>query len=227
METENKGTENQDLEQAPAAGESVISEDKAVAKFTALRSRAQAAEMRAERAEGVIEGMKQAAVKAAPPAVSPIDAHVAKQVSEGVDEEDVTISPALYRRQKQFELQVSNRETEATATQAQKATQVQAITEAKLVHDDWDDVIATGEPKLSKGELLDIANAGGDYGELAYTKCKAAIERAKPKTEKPAPENKPGEPEEKVVVKKQEPATQDEILAAADGDPGLAAAMNL
>ncbi len=224
-ETENKGTENQDLEQTPPASESAFSE-KAIETISGLRKRSQAAELRAERAEGVAEGMQQVAAKAEPPAVSPLDAHIAKQVADGVDEEDVTISPSLYRRQKVFETQVANKETAAMTTKVHQDAQFQSIRDTKLIHDDWDETIAAGESNLTKGELVDLQDAGDNYGELAYAKCKAATERAKPKTEKPAPETKPGEPETKVEAKKPEPATRQEILDAA-GDPGIAAVMEL
>ena len=155
METENKGTENQDLDKTSPASESVISEEKAVAKFTALRSRAQAAELEAAELKGKLAGIQEAATKTAPPAVSPLDAEITRQAAEGIAEDDMTISPAIYRKHELFKEQVANQNAET-----------------------------------------------------------------------PAPETKPGEPEEKVEAKKQEPPTQQEILDAA-GDPAIAAAMEL
>lgn len=217
-ETE-QSIENQELEQAPPAGEAVktedkvIPEDKAVAKFTKLRQRAQDAEVRASRAEGVIEGMKQAAAKAAPPAVSPIDAEIARQVAEGVDAEDVTISAALYRKQKQYESQVANKESEAAASEALVTSQTESIAAARLKHDDWDDVVKLGEGHLTKGELVDIQAAGDNYALEAYVKCKAATDRAKPKPDNAAQNTSKQESKAELESAKKHVPTQDEILS--------------
>lgn len=236
MEETEQSTENQELEQAPPAGEAVaaddkvIAEDVAVAKFTKLRQRAQDAELRAAKAEGVIEGMSKTAEKAAPPSVSPIDAEIARQVAEGVEEEDVTISAALYRKQKQYELQVANKESKAAASETLVAAQNQSIAAARLVHDDWDEVVKAGEQHLTQGEMVDIRAAGDNYAAEAYAKCKAATERAKPKTDNAAQQT--SRPESKTTpepesTKKNVP-TQDEILAVVGNvDPQIAAAAAL
>ncbi len=226
METENKGTENQDLNKTSPASESVISEEKAVAKFTALRSRAQAAELEAAELKGKLAGIQEAATKAAPPAVSPLDAEIARQAAEGIAEDDMTISPAIYRKHELFKDQVANQKAETQAKTDKAAIMEQSRAKARAETPDWMDIVTAGQGNLTPGELLDLENAGVDFGTQAYAKCKAAIERAKPKTETPAPEKQPGEPEEKVVAKKQEPPTQQEILDAA-GDPAIAAAMEL
>ena len=226
METENKGTENQDLEQASAAGESVISEEKAVAKFTALRSRAQAAELEAAELKGKLAGIQEAATKAAPPAVSPLDAEIARQAAEGITEDEMTISPAIYRKHELFKEQVANQKAETQAKTDKAAIMEQSRAKAKTDIPDWVDVVTAGQGNLTPGELLDLENAGVDFGKEAYAKCKSAIERAKAKTETPAPEKKPGEPEKEAEAKKPEPPTQQEILDAA-GDPAIAAAMEL
>lgn len=231
METE-KGTDNQELEQAaktaqsdaPSADEPVISEEKAVAKFTALRSRAQTAELRAERAEGVIEGMKQAATKAVPPAKSPLQLRAEQ---EGVSVGEVQMDGALYEAQRTYDQQIVNQKTATDAKTAKAEIMENSRTAAKAKHADWRDIIAAGEGNLTPGELLDLENAGADFGDKAYEVCKVAIERAKPKTETPAPEKKPGEPETKAETK-QEPPSQQEILdAVGPVDPEIATAMEL
>ncbi len=225
-ETENKGTENQDLEQTPPASESVISEEKAVAKFTALRHRAQAAEVEAAELRGKLEGIQEATTKAAPPAVSPLDAEIARQAAEGIPEDEMTVSPAIYRKHEIFKEQVANQKTVEQAKADKNAIMDESKAAAKLKNPDWVDIVTAGQGHLTPGELLDLENAGVDFGEQAYAKCKAATERANPKTETPAPETKPGEPEKKVEAKKPELPTQQEILDAA-GDPVIAAAMEL
>ncbi len=228
MEDKNQSTENQDLAQAPPAGETVpettIPEDVAVKKFTALRHRAQDAEVQLAKAEGIIEGMKQSAAKDTPPPVSPVDAEIARQVKEGIDADDVVISAPLYRRQKQYEAQVANQEAETRAGESLIAAQDKSIAAARMVHDDLDAVIKEGERHLTKGELLDIKGAGDGYAIEAYTKCKAAIERAKPKTDNAAQET--SKPKSEAAPKTV--PTQDEILeAVGEVDPMTAHAASL
>ena len=228
VETENKGTENQELEATSSAGESVISEEKAVAKFTALRHRAQAAELEAAELKGRLAGIQEANAKAAPPAVSPLDAEIARQVAEGIPEDEMTVSPAIYRKQEIFKEQVANKKATTKATAEKAAIMEQSRAKAKADIADWDDVVTAGQVLLTQGELLDLENAGADFGEQAYTKCKAATDRAKPKTDTPAPDNESGEPETKAAQKKPEPLTQQEILdAVGDADPNTRAVMNL
>ncbi len=219
MDTENKSTDNQDLENAQSeattspAGESAFP-DKAIEKISSLRTRAQTAELRAERAEGVAEGLKQVATKAAPPAISPLDAEITRQEAEGVAEEDMTISPTIYRKHELWREQVANQKTETAAKTAKADVLENSRTASKAKHADWMDVVTAGQVHLTKGEVIDLEEAGADFGEFAYEKCKAATERAKPKTDSSATENKPGKPEEDEKV-----PTQKEILDDLGGDP--------
>ena len=93
-------------------------------------------------------------------------------------------------------------------------------------HDDFNDVVLAGQDFLTQGELLDLENAGVDFGELCYNKCKTAAERVKPEPEpvpKPAPKNE-GKSEAEIAAAKAAEATaekgkvqsQEEILKQAD-----------
>lgn len=219
VETENKGTENQNLEEAPAAGESVISEEKAVAKFTALRHRAQAAELEAAELKGRLAGIQEVNAKAAPPAKSPLQLRAEQ---DGVAVDEVQMDGALYQAQRRHDDQVANQKAETKAKADKTAALKKSMDAAKANNADWQDVISAGEQHLTPGEMLDLENAGVDFGEQAYVKCKAAIERNKPKTETPAPDKKPGEPEEEA-----ETPSRDEILADIGVDKQTESVMNL
>lgn len=232
METE-KGTDNQELEQAaktaqdnaPSAEEPVISEEKAVAKFTALRSRAQAAEVESAELRGKIAGMQEAAAKVAPPAKSPLQLRAEQ---DGVSIGEVQMDGALYEAQRTHDQQIANQKA-ATDAKAEKAKVMETSrTASRAKHDDWNEITIAGEGHLTPGQMLDLENAGMDFGEQAYEMCKAAIERVKPKPETPAPENKSSEPENKTEPENKEPPTQEEILSTVGAvDPDTEAAMKL
>jgi hypothetical protein len=223
VETE-QGTDNQNLETAPPASESAFSE-KAIETISGLRTRAQAAEMRAERAEGISEGLQKAATKEAPPVKSPLQLRAEQ---DGVGIEEVQMDGALYQAQKRHDDQVANQAAAKKAKTDADATISKSMAAAKLKNADWESVVTVGQEHLTLLELNAIENAGMDYGKKAYDLCKKAAERAKPKTETPAPEKKPGEPEDKTTQKKPEPLTQQEILdAVGDADPNTRAVMEL
>ncbi len=214
--------ENQDLEkgsEASPASESVMSEDKAVAKFSALRTRAQTAETEAARLQGVIEGMEKANTKAAPAVISPLDAEIARQAEEGIAEEEMTISPVIYRKQQKHEAQVRNQKAEADKATTLEATKETSRVAARALHPDWDTVINENQQYLTAGEVLDIENAGADFAVQAYQKCQAVSERLKTKTENIASNQSEEEKAaaaklaEEVKAKEKHVPTQDEILS--------------
>ena len=191
---------------------------------TALRTRAQKAELALARAQGQIAGMEQAALKQSPAAISPLDAEIARQTAEGIDEVDMTIPPSVIRADKLWEAQQRNQVVEQDKRKALVGEQDKSATVARGKNADWDAIVLAGQQLLTQGELLDIQNAGADYGDMAYKKCQAAVERNKPvETEKTAPEKKP----EQVVEDDVKAPTQKEILAEVDGDPVAIAATQL
>jgi hypothetical protein len=196
-------------------------------KVTALRTRAQMAEIAQARAEGELAGIRQAQ---APPAKSPLDVEIARQAAEGIAEEDMTISPKVIRAHELYKEQVANQEAAARAAQELAVQQQVSKAKAIAVHDDWYDVIAAGQALLTPGELVDLNAAGVDFGESAYKKCIEAIERNKPAQEA-APEKKPDESEaEKKAREAAEAAkvpSQEEILAEVGGDPDAVRASQL
>jgi len=84
---------------------------------------------------------------------------------------------------------------------------------------------------LTPGQAIDIAAAGDNFGELAYVKCKAAIERSKPVTKtEAAPKLSKSEAEKKAEAdaKAKVIPSQDEVLAGIKSDnPRIDAVMHL
>jgi len=219
VENEN-GTEDQTLAEAallavdgtPPAEESVISEEKAIAKFTALRSRAQAAEIEAAELRGKLEILQGANEQnAAHAEVSPIQREMKKQEVDSLDDLDLTPGEML-RLGRQESAWEKAQATKAEAAEAEKAavqTRIKSRNAAVAKHPDWQTVIDVGEQHLTAGELLDLQNAGADFGIAAYEKCKAAAERVKPKTDLSAQ----NEPEKGGKTTTKEVPTQEEILS--------------
>lgn len=147
---------------------------------TALRGRAQTAEIAQARAEGKLEALQNQNVATA--TVSPLDAEIARQRADGIEEDDISIPASILKADKQYEQNQIALATEADAKQQLGQVQVASMNTAKLVHDDWQTVINAGQNLLSNGEAIDVAAEGNNFGEFAYQKCKAAIERAKPVT---------------------------------------------
>jgi len=128
---------------------------------TALRGRAQDAEIAQARAEGKLEALQSQNLATA--TVSPIDAEIARQKAEGIDEEDMQISPAVIKADKQYERNQAAIAAEATAKQQLGQLQVGSMNTAKLVHDDWQDVVNAGQSLLTPGQAIDIAAAGDNF----------------------------------------------------------------
>ena len=223
----NESSENQGLaqealkvadEQTPVDEPTVPLHD-----HTALRQRAQAAEVEAATLKGRLQGIQDAQAHAAPAVKSPIEVEAARQITAGEinNEEEMAITPALYRKQKLYETQQANAATKATAEKQLRIQQGSSKTKAMAAHEDFNEIILAGQDHLTAGELVDLENAGADFGELCYGKCKAAAERAKP--EKPAPNKDESESEAAEEKKAAEEAagiqSQAEILKGLGGDP--------
>jgi len=199
-------------------------------KVTELRTRAQQAEITAARALGKLEAIEAAQAKSAPSVQSPLEIEIARQAAEGIAQEDMTVSPAVVRAQELHNKQIANQEAEAIKAADLAAKQQTSKAKAMVEHEDWSQVIAAGEPFLTKGEYVDLTAAGVDFGEKAYAKCKDAIERNKPKTAT-APEKKPDESEAEKKAKEEAEKTrvlsQEEILAEVGGDADAVRASQL
>ena len=187
-------------------------------KVTALRTRAQMAEIAQARAEGELAGIRQAQ---APAVKSPLEVEIARQAAEGIAEEDMTISPKVIRAHELHKEQIANQEATARAALDLAVKQQASKAKAVATHDDWYDVIAAGQSLLTPGELVDLNAAGVDFGEKAYKKCTEALEREKPAKEA-APEKKPDESEAEKKAREAAEAdkvpTQEELLAEIGGD---------
>jgi hypothetical protein len=199
---------------------------------TALRSRAQDAEIAQARAEGKLEALQSQNVATA--TISPLDAEIARQRADGVEDADMQISASIMKADKAYEQNQATLAAEASAKQELGKTQVASMNTAKLVHDDWQGVVNAGQTLLSQGEAIDIAAAGDNFGAVAYEKCKAAIERNKVPVTQAAPEIKLSESEadlkaeadakEAEELKSQEALLKDKVLS---DDPAIDAKMRL
>lgn len=195
-----------------------------VDKHIKLRERAQVAEVARARAEGELTAMKEQQARSAPAAKSPLDLEVERQAAEGVPEEDMTISPAIIKANDLYNQQVANQATAAKAKEELGIKQTASANKAKAEIPDWQEVVLAGDSLLTQGELVDIAAAGADFGQVAYDKCKAAIERNRPSSESKAnaaPEKEQSESEAETVP------TQSAILKDLDVDPATQAAAQL
>ena len=186
-----------------------------VAKHAALRQRAQQAEIAAARLEGELAAIKSLQTREAPATLSPVQIR-AKE--EGVEVNEVQMDYALYQAQQQYDQQLANQRVEVERKQQLGVLQLSSANKARAMHEDWGEVVKTGETLLTKGELVDIAAAGADFGDIAYAKCKAAIDRAKPET-KPVTETVVAAPETKKSSESGVVPTRSEILKGLNVDP--------
>ncbi len=187
-------------------------------KHVALRHRAQTAEIEAAELRGRVSALEQVNTTHAPAAKSPLELR-AEEDDCSVGE--VRMDGDLYQKQAAWDRQQENVNAQAVADKALAVDTFTSMNEAKIAHDDWQTVIDAGDRLLSAGEQLDIKNAGAKFGEVAYAKCKVAIERNKP-VEEAAPklsESEQKAKDEADAAKKVEEAakgkSQDEILAEA------------
>ena len=192
-----------------------------IAKHVALRHRAQSAEIAQARAEGELNALRQQQASQKPAAKSPLDLEIERQANMGILEENMTITPALYRKQQLYDQQVANQTAESDRQHALGKIQKKSIMAAQANHEDWQQAVARGDGLLTPGEVLDIVNTGDGFGELYYAKLQEAIERNAPKSESKlvtAPEKKPSKLEAEKVP------TQQEILKDIQADPQTIAA---
>ena len=195
-----------------------------IAKHVALRHRAQSAEIAQARAEGELNALRQHQASQKPAAKSPLDLEIERQANMGILEEDMTITPALYRKQQLYDQQVANQTAESDRQHALGKIQKKSIMAAQANHEDWQQAVARGDGLLTPGEVLDIVNTGDGFGELYYAKLQEAIERNAPKSESKlvtAPKEKPSKLEAEKVP------TQQEILNNLHADPQTIAAAQL
>jgi len=196
-------------------------------EVTALRTRAQEAEAIAQQnaidlatAQGELNALRN---KPTATSKSPLEIEIERQAAEGLTEDEMTVSPVVVRAEAVYQRQIDEQAAQ-TRTRAEIASvQTKSVKKATAKYSDYKAVTNQGEVLLTRGELVDIASETDNFGEIAYAKCKAAIERfapAKPET-KPeviadAAPNK--NQSESVVV-----PTQQEILKGVDPATALAA----
>lgn len=205
----------------------------AIAAISKQRSEKQDALVAQARAEGKLEALQSQNIKTA--TVSPIDVEIARQKAEGIEEEDMQISPAVIKADKLFEQQQTANAAEAQASQQLGVLQVASLNTAKLVHDDWQETINNGQTLLTSNEAKYLAGTGDGFGELAYELCQKAIARSKPDTKtEAAPETELSKSEAEAkgkaaaeVKKKEELASQEDMLKHEVDNPAIAAAMKL
>ena len=205
-------------------------------EHTALRTRAQDAELQAANLRGQLTAIEQQQSRDAPATKSPLDLEIERQAAEGIDEDDMVISPRIIKAQEAYNQQVANQTATATAKEQLTTKQLASARKAIAVHDDWQSVVKAADRLMTPGELVDLGNAGDNFGELAYAKAKAVLERNKseanpksktdtaPEKESSEQEAKKKEAEEKEKAKKEAPS-QDDILKNAS--PATAAAFKL
>lgn len=218
MSNEDQSLEKEALEVAegtPPVEKSEFSPD-AITAISTQRTRAQNAELATARLQGQLDAQTAQNTQAA--AVlekSPIQLEMEKQGVSSIDDLELSTGETI-RLMNQNQGWKEN-QTKKDAEQQVKDVQAQSREAAKAKYPDWMEVVVGNQDHLTIAEAAILTNAGADFGELAYEKCKVAAERMKPKTEEVAPEKKPGEPEPKLKAKV---LTQDEILAAEAGaDP--------
>ena len=177
-----------------------------------LRTEKHGTEVAMAEMRGQINSLQSANVTQAPAAKSPLELRAeAEECSVG----EVQMDGALYRDQAAWDKNQANLRSQDDLV----AIQSQSAAAAKIVHEDYGQVLADGEELLNRKDLSAINKAGANFGEVAYERCQAAIKRNKP-VEEAAPELSESEQKEKDAadaVKKaaEETKSQTEILAEA------------
>jgi len=188
-------------------------------EHTALRARAQQAELAAARLAGELEATRRIQASSAPSTKSPLELEMERQSAQGIDEEDMTISPKVIRDENAYQRQLAAKMVQEQTDAQFRAVQNASINQARIAHEDWQNVIDAGQNFLTKAELAYIEKSE-NAGEASYEMCQRAIARSKPQavTEsvKPVAPKKPSGPEKE----KEKVPTQEEILAGIDNiDP--------
>ncbi len=232
MSSEEQDSQETSAEANAPADESVKEPTVPLHEVTKIRSRAQAAELKAANLEGQLTALQQTTVQTEK---SPMEIEVAKQAEEGIAEEDMTITPALYRRQQAFEKQQTEQATTASTEQTRSAAQLASRGLAIAAHDDWQQVVNEAVKHMTKGEQLDLSLKTDDFGETIYAKSQEVLKRVN-SVKSTAPENKPSEQEAKEKKEAEEKKIADEKKAAetpsqkeilANASPAAKAAFNL
>ena len=233
METNEMSSENTEqelsqeaLDAANAAGTPPVVEPTVpLHVHTALRTRAQDAEIAKAHLEGKLEALQNQNVQTA--VVSPLQTAKEAYIAENGDLDGFAMSVELYEQDTAFKDNQVTQAAEIANQQALGVLQSASIQKSRLLHDDFNEVIAEGQKLMTDNEYRYVSGSSGDYGELAYEMSQKAIARSKPApVVVPTPENKPGEPEpepENKPVPK-----QDEILVGAkSGNPRIGHLMDL
>ena len=191
---------------------------------TALRKRAQTAELEAANLRGQLEATNRATQTQALPVKGPLQVEIERQTAEGIDEADMTVSPKIFLAQEAHTRAIAE---QTAANQAQETVTVKQRASAglsRVKHDDFQTVITEGLALMTKGQILDIESEVDNFGENLYAKAQEVIERnANPESKtKTAPEEKQSESEAEEKV-----PSQDEILKDLNVDPATEAASKL
>lgn len=222
--------ETQETSEKSKAEESAKEPTVPLHEHTALRSRAQEAEVEAANLKGQLSAMQSQATVATK---SPMEIEIERQSAEGIAEDDMTITPALYRQQQAFEKQQAEQTAVSSALATKSTAQMTSTNLAKVEHDDWQQVVSAAVPHMTKGEVLDIEAEIQNFGEVAYAKAQEVLKRVKPAPETSESEAAKAEAADKAAAEKAaevaadtaKTPTQEEILATVD--PVTAAAAKL
>lgn len=165
-----------------SASESVQEPTVPLHEHTALRTRAQDAEVSLARAQGQLDALSAQRQTDAPAALSPLEVETARQMEEDPDlnADDVVITAKTYKDQKLYEQQTANQVAESAAASDHATMQGASAVRARIVHDDYDQVIRNGENLLTKYQKMEVLDAGKEFGEVSYAMCRKAIEASKP-----------------------------------------------
>ena len=167
-------SEETSAEEKASASEPVVP----LHEHTALRGRAQAAEVDAANLRGQLTALQSQTTEQTEK--SPMDIEIARQAGEGIAEEDMTITPALFRQQQVFDKQQAEQATVASAKQVRSEAQLSSRELAIVAHPDWQPVVTTAIKHMTKGEMLDLESEGENFGEKIYAKSQQVLERVKP-----------------------------------------------
>ena len=150
-----------------------------------FRRKLRDSELETAKLQGKLEAQVEAETKAKEPEKSPLDLEIEKQAKqaeldgEDFDEDDVKISPSLYRKQKAFEDAQASKttttekkaEANTVLTQASEALQDGDLSAEKLGQGlDLKSVAQLGDKYLTKGDLIDLADIQTKRGTTATVK---------------------------------------------------------
>lgn len=194
---------------------------------TALRERAQKAELDAANLRGQLSVMTETA-KVAEPEKSPI---VLAAEEQGKPIDEILVDGKLLREQQAWD---KRQDEQVTTVQAkQEVTRKQGVSTKAAMgkHADFLEVAEAGFALMTEGQKVDINNETENFGEVLYaTAQKVIADNADPESKtETAPEKKQSESEaeEKKKEETEKVPTQDEILAESNADPDTLRAAQL